>query len=250
MKFFFSLLLFLSFSNVSSQILNVESLRKVTDTSGFSGSISLDFSVKRDVKNYLGFENSTHLQYQMKRHLILLKNDIQFQSVEGDKFQNSGITHLRYNYKITSRFTWEVFGQAQYNKVAKIDFRGLAGSGPRFKLSDSEKYKFYLGALAMYEYEKLRDDVEPFRELARGSMYFTASIYPTDNITFITTTYYQPKFKEFSDYVFSNQSSLLIKLFDNFAFKTSYTFVFDAYPAEGIPNSQYNLTSGVVYSFE
>lgn len=250
MKFFLSLLLFLLIHNVNSQILNAESLRKVTDTSGFSGSVSLDFSVKRDVKSYLGFENGTHIQYKMNRHLILLKNDIQFQRVEGDRFQNSGIAHLRYNYKIIPWLTWEVFGQAQYNKVAKIDFRGLLGTGPRFKLNDSEKYKFYLGVLAMYEYEKLRDEVTPVQKLARGSTYFSASIYPLDNITIITTTYFQPKFSDFSDHRVSNQSSLLIKLFENFAFKTSYTFVFDAYPAEGIPNSQYNLTSGVVYSFE
>lgn len=250
MKFLLSLLLFLFFLNVNSQILNVESLRRVTDTSGFSGSVSLDFSVKRDVKSYLGFENSTHLQYKMKRHLVLIKNDIQFQRVSGDKFQNSGIAHLRYNYKIAPRFTWEVFGQAQYNKVAKIDFRGLLGTGPRFKLSHSEKYKFYLGVLAMYEYEKLGDNITPIQKIARGSTYFTASLYPMDNITIISTTYFQPKFSDFSDHRVSNQSSLLIKLFNNFAFKTSYTFVFDAYPAEGIPNSQYNLTSGVVYSFE
>lgn len=250
MRFLYSLLFILSFAHANAQILNVESLRKVTDTSGFSGSVSLDFSVKRDVKSYLGFENSTHVQYKMKRHLVLLKNDIQFQRVEGDRFQNSGIGHVRYNYKLIPRLTWELFGQAQYNKVAKIDFRGLVGSGPRFKLNDSEKYKFYLGTLVMYEYEKLSDKITPIQRTMRGSAYFSASLYPTEDITIISTTYYQPRLSKFSDHRISNQSSLLIRLFENFAFKTSYTFVYDSSPAEDIPNSQYNLTTGIVYTFE
>ena len=99
-----------------SQILNAESLRKVTDTSGFSGSASLAFSLKRDVNDYLSFGSNIHIQYKMNKHLVLLKNDIQFQNIEGNKFENSGITHLRYNYRFHPRIAWEIFAQAQYNK--------------------------------------------------------------------------------------------------------------------------------------
>ena len=87
----------------------------------------------------------------MNRHLVLLKNEIEFQRIEGDKFENRGIQHLRYNYKLLPNITLEVFGQGQYNKVSKIDFRGLVGTGPRFKLTQLEDYKFYLGTLLMYE---------------------------------------------------------------------------------------------------
>lgn len=243
--------LFISLSfSVKAQVLNAESLRKVTDTSGFSGSASLDFSVKRDVNDYLGLSSSVHVQYKMHRHLVLLKNDIEFQKIEGNKFENSGIAHLRYNYRFHPRIAWEVFTQAQYNKVSKIQFRGLAGTGPRFKLSTSEKYKFYLGTLIMYEYEELIDGVTPIQRDLRGSAYFSFSIYPTKTLSFVSTTYYQQKLKDFEDYRIASQTSVLIDLFKNFAFKTTYTFIYDEFPAIGIPNSQYDLSSGIVYSFD
>jgi len=250
MKHFALFLILLTSFQATSQVLNAESLRKVTDTSGFTGSASLDFSIKKDVNDYFGFRSNVHLQYKMNNHLVLLKNDIEFQRIEGNKFANSGITHLRYNYKIFPKVRWEIFGQAQYNKVSKINFRGLIGTGPRFKLSNSKAYNIYLGTLVMYEQEELDDGVTPLQRDFRGSAYFSFSLYPRENITIISTTYYQPRIDLISDYRVSSQSSLLIKMFDDFSFKTTYTFIYDRFPAVGIPNSQYNFSSGIAYIFD
>lgn len=250
MKYTVALFL-LGFSfTAKSQILNAESLRKVTDTSGFSGAASINFSVKRDVNDYLAASSNIHLQYKLEKHLVLLKNDIEFQKIEGNKFENAGIAHLRYNYRFHPRMALEVFTQGQYNKVSKIEFRGLVGTGPRFKLTTSEKYKLYFGTHIMYEYEELSDDSTPIQRDFRSTSYFSFSLYPTKTLSLISTTYYQPKIKNVADYRFSNQSSLLIDVIKNFAFKTTYTFLYDETPAVGIPNSQYNLESGFVYSFE
>ena len=48
---YFVLFIVLCFSlSSSAQVLNVESLRRVTDTSGFSGTASLRFSLKRNTQ--------------------------------------------------------------------------------------------------------------------------------------------------------------------------------------------------------
>ena len=250
MKHFIAFLFFVFSLNASSQILNAESLRKVTDTSGFSGSASLNFSLKRDLNHYLGFSSSTHVQYKMNRNLVIWKNDIELKSIESNSFENAGITHLRYNYRFHPHIAWEVFSQAQYNKVSKITFRGLIGTGPRFKLTTNENYKFYLGTHIMYEQEELDDHATLIQRDFRGTSYLSFSMYPTSTITITSTTYYQPLLKKFSDYRISSQTSMLIEMFNNFSFKTTYTFTYDRYPAVGIPSSQYNLTSGIVYSFD
>lgn len=250
MRYF--LLGFILFFSISSQaqILNAESLRKVTDTSGFSGAISLNFALKRTTTDQFTISNNIHIQYKMEKHLVLFKNNIAFQKVAGANFENSGIQHLRYNYGISPRVAWEVFGQAQYNKVSKIGFRGLLGLGPRFKLSKAENYKFYLGTLLMYEHEELSDGVTGIQRDFRASTYLSFSLYPTESISLISTTYYQPKLKDFGDYRVSSQSSLVVGLYKSFALKTSYTFTYDEMPAIGIPNSQYDFTTGLAYSFD
>ena len=177
----FSLFFILLFSSekATSQILNAESLRKVTDTSGYSGSASLDFQLKRNVNDFFTISSNVHLQYKMNKHLVLFKNDVDFQKIEGEKLSNSFISHLRYNYKITPTIAWEAFLQGQYNKVNLINFRGLAGFGPRFKLSQLENYKFYLGSLVMYEYEEVLDgQYTPIQRDMRGSIIFFVQSLP------------------------------------------------------------------------
>lgn len=241
---------FLLFSiAATSQVINAESLRKVTDTSGFSGMAGLEFSLKRDVNDKFSIRTNVDMQYKMNRHLVLFKNEIEFQKIESDNFENKGVQHLRYNYKLYPRIVWEIFTQAQYNKVSKITFRGLLGTGPRFKLTKLENYKLYLGTSIMYEHEELSDGITPIARVYRGSAYFSFSLYPTETLSISSTTYYQPKLKDFSNFRVASETSMAIRLYKNFSFKTTYTFTFDASPAIGIPNSQYALTSGFIYSF-
>ncbi|WP_310992736.1 DUF481 domain-containing protein [Aequorivita marina] len=241
--------LLVSFSTLA-QVINAESLRKVTDTSGFSGSAGLELSLKRDVNDKFSIKNTISLQYKMRRHLVLLKNDIEFQKIENNNFENKGVQHLRYNYKLYPQLVWEVFGQAQYNKISKIRFRGLVGMGPRFKLTKLENYKLYLGTLIMYEHQELSDGVTPVERIFRGSAYFSFSLFPTETLSISSTTYYQPRLNKFSDFRIASETSLMLTLYRNFSFKTTYTFTFDDSPAINIPNSQYELTSGIVYSFD
>lgn len=238
----------LSFQAIS-QILNVESLRKVTDTTGFSGSIGVDFSLKRDVNKFIQLGSDALIQYKMNKHLVLWKNELNFKNVDGNRFQNSGVTHLRYNYRFHSQIAMEVFVQAQYNKVNKINFRGLLGVGPRFKLSKSEDYKIYLGTHLMYEQEELSDEITPIRREFRNSTYLSFSFYPSSLATFVSTTYYQPKLRNFKDYRISSETSAVVNIFAKFSLKTTLMFIYDHYPAEGVPKSQYELKTGVVYVF-
>lgn len=236
--------------SVRGQILNAESLRRVTDTSGFSGSATVNFSLKRNVNEFIQAGSDAHLQYKSKKHLYIFKNTIAFEKIEGNDFENTFISHLRYNYRFRPRIALETFAQGQYNKVALINFRGLIGVGPRVKLSTSERYNFYLGSLMMFEYEELDDNVTPIQRNLRNSTYLSFSLYPNDRVSLVSTTYYQPLPNEFGDYRISSQSSLLVGLFSSVALNITYTFVYDRFPAVGIPNSQYDFSTGVSYTFD
>jgi putative salt-induced outer membrane protein YdiY len=233
-----------------SQILNVESLRKVTDTSGWSGAANLHFQLKRNTNDFINLGSDIHVQYKMNNHLVLFKNSVVFEKIEDENFDNNLVSHFRYNYRFHERIAWEAFAQGQYNKINLIVFRGLIGTGPRLKLTNSENYKFYLGTLLMYEYEEVDDGITPFQRDFRGSTYLSFSLYPSERISLVSTTYYQPKINSFSDYRISSESVFLVDLFKNFALQIKYIFTYDAFPAVGIPKSQYNFNTGFMYSFD
>lgn len=252
MKHFILLVILSLFGSntVYTQIVNVESLRRVSDTSKWSGSASLDIGLIKNTQSIFKITNNLRLQYNTEKNLYLFINDLKLEQIENNSFVNKGTQHLRYNRKITEYLKLEGFAQSQYDAISDIKFRGLLGVGPRFKLSKSDKYRFYLGTLIMYEYEESSSQSIDILRDFRGSVYFSCSLYPLENISIVSTTYYQPLLEQFSDFRISNQTSIGIKVLKNLLFKTSFTYNFDASPIIGIPKTQYELTNGIVYTFD
>lgn len=248
---FISLILLFTVTNGFAQVINVETLRKASDSAKWTGSVSLDVSLIKNTNDIFRIANKAHVQYNDKINLWLFVNDLNFQKVEDNSLVNRGTQHLRYNRRISERVKWEAFAQAQYDAVSQIDFRGLIGTGPRFKLSQNDNYRFYLGTLIMYEYE--RADIEIIDRVhkdIRASTYLSFSMYPTKTLSIISTNYYQPKIDSFKDYRFSSNTSLLFEIYENLAFKTNFNFFHDAFPVSSdIPKTQYELTNGLLYTF-
>ncbi|WP_111685470.1 DUF481 domain-containing protein [Winogradskyella tangerina] len=248
---FLRILIFLISCSCFSQVVNVESLRKPSDSSKWTGSVSLDVSLIKNTNDIFRIANKAHVQYDNDLNFWLFVNDLNLQKIEGNSLVNRGTQHLRYNRRISERLKWEVFAQGQYDAISEIGFRGLFGTGPRFKISKNENYRFYLGALIMYEYERAADNIpDRIQKDLRGSIYLSFSLYPTETITIISTSYYQPKIEAFSDYRFSSNTSLLFKIFEDLAFKANFNFFHDAFPiTSAVPKTQFELTNGLLYTF-
>lgn len=237
-------------ASLHAQIVNVESIRKVSDTSRWSGNASLSFNLTQNKNRIFDIKNRIHLQYLYDNHMVLFVNDIAFKEANKGTLVDKGTQHLRYNYRLKERFFWEVFAQSQYDDISAIDFRGLLGTGPRFKLSKSDNYNFFVGVLSMFEYEHIENDMEnSIRRDFRNSSYFSFSLFPKDNISIVSTTYYQPLYKNFSDFRISNDTRLLIGIIKNLGLTIGFTYLYDAFPAIGVPKEQYKLTNGLTYTF-
>lgn len=245
------LTIFLFLTNTTiAQIVNVESLRKVSDSSKWSGYTSLAIDITKNKNQIFNLKNRIHLQYLFEKNLVLFVNDIDFKEVNNQKLISKGTQHLRYNYRLKPTFAWEVFIQSQYDEISAINFRGLIGSGPRLKLSKSKVYQFYTGILSMCEYEEVENDLEhTYNRDFRNSSYFSFSLFPKENIAIVSTTYYQPLYRKFSDYRVSNDTSIALSIFKNLAFKVHFTYLFDIKPALGVPKEQYKLSNGLTYTF-
>ena len=246
-----AIFIFLLSTYCGAQVVNIETLRRPTDTTKWTGSVSLDVSLIKNTNDIFRITNKAHIQYKDSMNLWLLVNDINLQRIEGFSLVNRGTQHLRYNRRISKKIKWEVFGQTQYDAISEIDLRALVGTGPRFNLSVSDNYKFYLGTLVMYEYEQASDGIPDGLERdIRASTYLSFSLYPTETISIISTSYFQPKINVLADHRFSSNTSFLFQILGNLAFKTTFNYFFDAVPvSDVIPRTQYELTNGLLYTF-
>ena len=247
MKRFFVLQLFIVNFYGYSQILNVESFRIRTDTTGWAGKIGLDVSLVKNTKTLIKIGGKAHLQYKTNKSLILLMGQYELLSSNESDLIDKSVLHLRYNYKIRTSISLESFVQGQKNSISKIDFRDLLGIGLRFKLSKNENFRYYLGTTSMYEFEKTSLQTE--EQHWRWSNYFSFTIIPVNYFSIVSTTYYQPVFSNFSDYRIASQNTLIFKIDKHLSFKTAFNYYFDSTPVLGVPQEQYNLNSGILYAF-
>lgn len=252
MKYLCTLLLCGLLVQLKAQVIDIESERIHTDTTGWAGSASGTFHIYKD--NFVLYDLSTavHIQYKTKRSLFLLLNNIDLISVDypnapDEPFENSGLQHFRYNYKITDRFVWEAFLQGQYNDAMGIDWRFLAGTGPRYKIVGKDKFRLYAAAAYMYEKEQDNDDT-PVQNNHRMSDYISFTLR-FGNSSLVSTTYYQPLITDFSDYHIASNFELQISIKKNFYFTTSYSLIYDTNPPAGVDPTIYSLDNGLKLIF-
>lgn len=234
----------------NAQIVNIESKRYKTDTTGWEGSIDTKFNLEKNIQRIFSIGIGSHLQYKTKntKSLYLLLTDFNFLRAKDEKFVNGGFVHLRYNYKVNKWLRMEAFFQTQYNRITKIKHRELVGVGPRFKLTNYDDLRIYVGTLYMFEYEKLIDNIT-IEKNHRWSSYLSISMFPRDNISISTTTYFQPKFNDFSDFRISTDNKLGIGITDKLSLNINFHLAYDANPPFEIPKLTYVLQNGLEVQF-
>jgi hypothetical protein len=242
------LALLLFASHISAQVVNIESKRMRSDTTGWSGSAEANFQLSKTTEEIYDLGGKVHFQYKGINTLWLFLNEYRLIKGAGTEFVNAGFAHVRYNHKITKEFLrWEAFVQFQYNKALEVGVRGLAGTGPRIKVYDSDKFRCYAATLYMFEYQESVDKTIIERN-HRTSSYLSFTI-DIGKIELSNTTYYQPNMADLKDYRISTQSDLLFEIFENLNYKAGFTSRYDTRPFPGVPKVTYYLTNGLLFEF-
>lgn len=248
MKTIVCILLLILSTAALSQVVNIESRRMRSDTTGWIGTAEASFQFSKSVDEIFDLGALIHLQFKGKNDLWLFLNEMRIIKGAGTQFVNSGFAHVRYNRKITREFLrWEFFAQYQYNKALEVGQRVLAGTGPRFKLYDSDKFRAYIASLYMFEYQESVDKLIIERN-HRTSSYLSFT-FDFDRVEFSNTIYFQPNMRDLKDYRVLSQSDLLFKIFENLKFKTGFNYRFDTRPFPGVPKTTYYLSNGLLFEF-
>jgi|CXWL01.1.fsa_nt_gi hypothetical protein len=235
----------------TAQIVNTESARMQSDTTGWQGGAGLGMSLTQNTVKIFGMEAETHLQYKTSndRGLWLILGNYNFLKVGSKANISNYFAHFRYNRKINDWLRWEVFTQYQNNDVMQIDSRFLAGTGPRFKLIKNKFFRLYAGSLFMFENEKEKTSPAALHNDWRNSSYISFTWTPKDNIELISTTYLQPLLKKPSDYRLLNQAIFKVKASPHFALSVKWNYLYDRFPAGIVPRNPYSFSTGIDYDF-
>ncbi len=234
---------------VFAQLVNIEKDRK-EQKEGFQGNASLSITLTQNITSIFQISNQINLQYHKDPHTVLLLNTIGLMQVDGDNLINNGFQHLRYNYEVTPDFlTLEAFTQHQYNTIRLLQRRFLLGAGPRLKVLGGESFAIFLAPLVMYEYEQLSNDQQTLTRKFKGDFYLSGSVQLGDRLFFSHTTYYQPDFAAFNEFRLASDTSLEVKVSEQFSLQVGFDYLYDSHPPQDVPNTFYTLRNGLKYSF-
>lgn len=244
-----AIICFLSANVCRAQIVNIESSRMQSDTVGWMGNVGADVSFNKAVDKIFQGNLETHVQYKTRRDLglWLILGDIGFLKINNTRVASDGLLHIRYNKKVNNWLRWEFFTQFQNNVITQIDSRFLLGTGPRFKLSQLENFKLYVGCLLMYERELERTVPKITHNDIRNSSYLSFSWLPKSYLELTSTTYFQPLIRKFSDYRIMNQIAFKVKATPHFSLSLKWNYLHDRFPAGTAPRTTYSFSTGVNY---
>jgi hypothetical protein len=242
-KFFLLFACFLfSFNFSFAQVVNVESLRMKTNDLSTLLLSNINFSYSNNNGYYfynIGAGIGATFKSKNRENVYFVVGNYNLIRSENEDFQNNWFIHLRYNHEFTNLLRAEMFAQSQENQVLDVNSRNLIGAGLRLKFvflkaSDTDKndtgIRFYLGNAYMYEIEK-SDAINTSSINHRHSSYFSLSGHiPKTALSVTNTLYYQPLYKNFSDYRLTNQLQFNIALNakQTLSFNTTFNYSYDS----------------------
>ena len=227
---------------------DIESLRRDGQT-GFSGSVAVDLALRAG--NVELFEFGPELSFSYGRaedtFIFIGSGDAGWEGKE--RFSNQALAHLRYVRALGSRLHGEAFGQVNYDRSRRLEFRGIVGGGIRWALFAPGESSFWLGSSLMFEHEQneltAADDHAARTSIVRWSNYLSADIELGETAQLAGTAYVQPAVRQFDDYRILWDAALKVSITEALSSTTSVAFQRDSDPLNGVAGSDFSLSTGL-----
>lgn len=245
----FIILFFLQTFLAKAQIVNIENMRLVNKNDGFTGSIDLSLNFTMNTVQLLQIGDRARIGYKKKKHHILLLTDHSLIRTNSLSIVNLGFEHVRYNYtfKDSGTVILELFEQAQFNKIQKINLRLLGGVGLRFHLLDLHHYQLNLGTGFMAEYEELIDFGISNDILSNNYVSFDGQF--SEHIGMNVITYFQPKLIDFGNYRLSNETQLRFIINKHLTYRVIYSLSHDSRDIPDVRKTNYTFRNALSFTF-
>lgn len=163
--------------------------------------------------------------------------------------------HARWTAMWTRRLGSDVFAQYQANVFMRQQARAVGGPGVRVEAVRTRHFALWGGSAVMFEYDRLSplagssERLETFD--VRWSNYLTARLsLLEDRLLVQNTTYAQPRFDDFTDARFLNETELLAKVVDPLMLGVTATVLYDTQPPESVVPADLRLLLVVRFTLD
>jgi hypothetical protein len=239
---------------VTAQV-NIEKQRADGAGRGVSTTAAVDLSVRTgntDITEVTG-EIRTDLVREGASGFLLGRGGFGWK--DGDRFSDSALLHLRMGAPVQRSWEVESFAQIDYDKERNLDFRAIAGIGPRFVLASGDAFSLAVGTAYMREHEEYDlDDVyaaEPGvahhprdLDVSRWSNYVNLSAR-ADRLKTGWIVYAQPRFDRFDDVRVLSEASVSVAVSGRVDLRNLLRVRWDSEPPDGIEDTDLELTTGI-----
>lgn len=252
MPVFIVLLLLFLLPTPAHAIVNIEGMGVESATQGVSGKVSLAVNGSSGNSNTLSGEGDGRLDWRHGRNTEIAVASYAYGKSNGTSNTNKSLIHLRHRYALLQGLDIEAFVQAQQDEFARLKLRTLVGGGLRLGWG-SEGWKYWLGLGAFFENEILRstaaNPLAPRSQLWRGNAYFTLAYKLNDRVSLQNTVYYQPAWRDTSDYRMLESAVLGVSLGGSLALRMSLDMTKDSRPPAGVKSIDIDYSTALDYSF-
>lgn len=215
---------------------------------GWSGSVEGSYAASGGNTDESTFASAGRVQWRGGRNTYRLMGSAERTTSRGEETAKSVMGHLRHNYDLTDRWATVAFLQAQHNPFQRLDSRYLAGLGLRFDLIEEGPVLWSVGAVHMYESERIKDE-DDRTEVHRLSAYSSAEAELREGVKLDALLFYQPRWSDFEDWRMLGQVELEVELTGVLALFTGYKIEHDATPPAGVEKTDWTTTTGLRASF-
>lgn len=241
-------------SSLAHAIVNMESVHLGKPSQGFSGNFDLTVDAEYGNTEKASVATGLKLQWAEDTKTSFVLGNYAYGENAGVKNKNKSFVHLRHIRQFEETKAWEALTQFSNNEFTSLKLRALIGGGVRLNLGDiSESSAMYLGLGGFYEREKLDVDAtsgaEETESAFRGNFYFVAKYQFNNNVSLVSSTYYQPALDEFSDFRAIENASIVSKLTKDLSLKLGIDIQHDSEPPPNVENTDAGVTIGFSVKF-
>ena len=217
------------------------------DKEGFSGNFDLGLNFTKNTESTFQFSNMFLVKYKIGKSNFSLGNNISFISKTGeDDLLNKGTQDFKYALD-AKKLDANITLQHMYDISRSVKNRYTSGLGVSYNFTDEDNRKIGVGLAAIRENEIPLEGGNILQN--RMSSNFDLMIKLNKNVTVSTTNHYQPNIEKVGDFRWKTNIIFRVNLSPYFLLSINSTFNYDSVPAEGIPETDYQLINSISYTF-